>query len=101
MNRLNYLNYFISLPFELRSLIKSFLIGKCDKCLQYYDEFILFKKCVVFKYYNIFDDRYFFPREMEEYNLLCKYCKNQYRIVNSENENDNDTIYLMDYSAGD
>jgi len=107
MTRLRYLNSYLSLPIELIDYIKNFLTGRCEKCEIVWDEYYLYKNCVIYKYYNIFDDRYFFPREMEEYTYLCLMCKNKhYPCVNHENTNDtNDTndkkIYLMDYSICD
>ena len=101
MNRLNYLNIYLSLPQDLIEYIKFFLKGKCNKCEVICDEYNLYKNCVIYKYYNIFDDRYFFPREMEEYNYLCMFCKNKYlpyTFYEKNEESIDNKIYLMDYS---
>ena len=82
MSRLNVLKH-ISLPTDIINYIYNFLSGKCEKCFCLTDEINLFENCIVYKYYNIFDDRYFFPREMEEFNYLCNLCKNRYSITSS------------------
>ena len=51
--------------------ILTFLYGSCGLCSKKFYEYYLIKNCEIYKYYNIFDDRYFFPREMEKYRYLC------------------------------
>ena len=102
MTRLNVL-YNLSLPHDIIKYIYSFLSGSCDKCMSITVEYYLYNKCVIYKYYNIFDDRYFFPREMEEYKLLCYNCSNNYKKYFNKNKYDeNDESYenyFIDYSS--
>jgi hypothetical protein len=101
MNRLNCLNSLLSLPPDLIEYIKYFLKQKCNKCEVICDEYYLYKNCVIYKYYNIFDDRYFFPREMEEYNNLCINCSKKFKLISNKNSGEKENKYLnyfMDYS---
>ena len=101
MNRLNAL-YNLSLPIDISKYIFTFLSGYCKKCLSLTDEINLYNNCIVYKYYNIFNDNYFFPREMEEYKYLCNVCKNKFSVTKGDSVDKNDNIkyiYLIDYSV--
>ena len=96
MSRIDCLYKNINLPTDVIKYIFSFLICKCSKCSLEKDEYYLYKNCEIYKYYNIFDDRFFFPREMEEFNFLCWSCKNKFfqvKVCKKENK-----IFLMDYT---
>lgn len=89
------MNIINKLPFELNNLILDFCCGECNKCNKTFSHDQLNFNCVIFQYYSVFEEDYYFQKNPQKYKYLCTHCKKEY--YQTKEKTINGEILLFDY----
>jgi hydrogenase maturation factor HypF (carbamoyltransferase family) len=89
------MNIINKLPYDLHFLLLEFFSGKCNKCNHEYCYNELNHNCVIFQYYSVFDEDYYFQKNPQKFKYLCNTCKKEY--YETKEKSLNNEIILFDY----